>query len=176
MGFIHIGFAFLIAAALPQTAATPRPDQHYAVRYVVDGDTIEVDGVGRVRLLGIDAPELGFGLGTAAPFAREARDRLAVLVLKRWVRLDLDEERRDGYGRALAYVFRDDGLFVNAEVLHAGYARVSARRRLRRLAELQRAEAEAQQARRGMWGERPLAPKPRTGTPTRTGGSDRRAP
>ena len=125
------------------------------VRSVLDGDTIDVVGVGRVRLLGIDAPELAHGRGTAAPFAREARDRLIALVLHRWVRLEADVERLDGYNRHLAYVVREDGLFVNAELVRDGLARVSARLPLTRLAELKRAEAEAQRHRHGMWGQAP---------------------
>ena len=58
------------------------------VRAVLDGDTIDVAAFGRVRLLGIDAPELGRGFDTSAPFGREARERLTQLVLHRWVRLE----------------------------------------------------------------------------------------
>ena len=58
------------------------------VRFVIDGDTIDVATVGRVRLLGIDAPEIGRGFDTPAPFGREARERLTALVLHRWVRLE----------------------------------------------------------------------------------------
>jgi len=43
------------------------------VRAVIDGDTIDVTAFGRVRLLGIDAPEIGRGFDTTAPFGREAR-------------------------------------------------------------------------------------------------------
>lgn len=139
-------------------ARVPDAQQRYAVRFVLDGDTIDVSGVGRVRLLGIDAPELGAGFDTAAPFAREARDHLASLLVTRWIRLQVDVEQRDRYERLLAYVVRDDGLFVNAEMLRAGLARVSARLPLQRLPELRRAEAEAQLARRGMWGDRPSVP------------------
>jgi micrococcal nuclease len=123
------------------------------VRSVLDGDTIDVAGVGRVRLLGIDAPELAHGHDTAAPFAYEAREKLIELVLHRWVRLEADAERLDGYNRHLAYVVREDGLFVNAALLREGLARVTARVSLTRLAELRRAEADAQASRRGMWGQ-----------------------
>src|SRR5213596_314255 len=77
------------------------------VRAVIDGDTIDVATIGRVRLLGIDAP------GTAEPFAREARDRLTSLVLLRWVRLEHEGSAREAGGRHRAYVIRDDNLFVN---------------------------------------------------------------
>lgn len=149
-----------VAAMVPAATQQPRarPGDAYAVRYVVDGDTLEVGGVGRVRLLGIDAPELGSGFATPAPFAREARDRLAALAVGRWVRLERDGDGRDAYQRTLAYVVRTDGLFLNAELVRAGLARVNARRALRRLGELRRAEELAQLARRGIWGERPSIP------------------
>jgi endonuclease YncB( thermonuclease family) len=128
------------------------------VRAVIDGDTIDVATVGRVRLLGIDAPELGRGLDTAAPFAREARDRLTSLVLHRWIRLESDGDSRDIYDRRLAYVLTDDGQLINAVMVRDGLARVIARTPLTRLAELQRAEREAQIFRRGMWGATPSIP------------------
>ena len=129
------------------------------MRSVLDGDTIDVAGVGRVRLLGIDAPEIAHGHDTAAPFACEARERLVELVLHRWVRLEADVARLDGYSRHLAYVVREDGLFVNAALVREGLARVSARVPLARLRELQRAEAEAQGSARHV-GPRPARALP----------------
>lgn len=129
------------------------------VRFVIDGDTIDIAQMGRVRLLGIDAPELGRGLDTPEPFATEARDHLSGMVASRWVRLEYDgQDRRDVYQRRLAYVFLDDGSFVNVLLLRAGLARVSARRSLTRLGELRHAEAEAKSARRGMWLAAPSRP------------------
>jgi micrococcal nuclease len=128
------------------------------VRAVVDGDTIDVATVGRVRLLGIDAPEIGRGYDTSAPFGREARQKLTSLVLHRWIRLEQEGPAMDAYNRHLAYVLTEDGQFVNAVLVREGLARVSARMPLTRLAELQRAEAEAQAFRRGMWGSAPQIP------------------
>jgi micrococcal nuclease len=141
----------LVSALVIALLVAPDPHQHYPVTFAVDGDTLQIAAVGRVRLLGIDAPELAYGFDTAAPFARQARDRLAALVVGRYVRLETDGDARDRYGRVLAYVIRDDGVLVNAEMLRAGLARVTARQPLRRLDELRRAEREAQAARRGMW-------------------------
>ena len=145
-----------VAAASPSFDLT-RSDP-VLVRAVIDGDTIDVATYGRVRLLGIDAPELGRGFDTAAPFAAEARARLASLVLHRWVRLEQEAVTRDAYDRHLAYVIREDGVFVNAALVRDGLARVSARVALVRLGELQRAEADAQASRRGMWGATPQIP------------------
>ncbi len=152
---------FLIAVAFFAAAASDsqvhRTDP-VLVRAVFDGDTIDVSTYGRVRLLGIDAPEVSHGLDSSAPFGKEAREALASLVLHRWVRLEQEGARLDVYNRHLAYVVREDGLFVNAELVRRGLARVSARVVLARLADLKRAEAEAQAARRGMWGATPAIP------------------
>jgi micrococcal nuclease len=156
MRWLAFTASLLVLAAAPRRPTpVPDPQQQYAVSAVVDGDTIDVNGLGRVRLLGVDAPEIGIGFDTPAPFAREARDFMASALVGRWVRLELDVEIHDTYGRLLAYVIRDDGVDVNAALVRAGLARISARYPLRRLAELQAAEAAAQAARHGMWGELP---------------------
>lgn len=128
------------------------------VTRVFDGDTVLASGIGRVRLLGIDAPEMGGRFERPAPFAMEARERLASLVLNRWVRLECDGTRADAYGRRLFYILLETGDFVNAALVRGGLARVSARSPLRRLDELRGAEHEAQSRGRGMWGERPRIP------------------
>jgi endonuclease YncB( thermonuclease family) len=136
-------------------AAGARRSDPVLVRAVIDGDTIDVATIGRVRLLGIDAPEIGRGFDTAAPFARAARDKLAELVLRRWVRLEIDGDRVDAYKRHLAYVLREDGVCANTVLVREGLARVTARTPIARLDELKRAEAEARALRKGIWGAAP---------------------
>ena len=151
--------ALVVAAvAAVQTSDTRKRSDPLFVRAVIDGDTIDVTMVGRVRLLGIDAPELGRGFETSAPFAREARERLMALVVHRWIRLEQEGPRLDAYDRNLAYVLREDGVFVNAVMVREGLARISARLPLTRLGELASAQKEAQTFRRGMWGQTPLIP------------------
>jgi len=159
MQFLHVLLASTIALLQTAPLAARRSD-FVLVRAVIDGDTIVVSTVGHVRLLGIDAPEIGRGFDTSAPFGREARDRLTILLLNRWVRLEQDGPALDAYNRHLAYVVTGDGTFVNATMVREGLARVSARAPLARLSELQRAEAEAQAFRRGMWGSTPQIPSP----------------
>jgi endonuclease YncB( thermonuclease family) len=159
---ILIAVAAAAVAAIqtsPLTARVTRSDA-VLVRSVIDGDTIDVASFGRVRLLGIDAPELGRGYDTSAPFGGEARERLVQLTLHRWVRLEQEGAALDVYNRHLAYVITEDGVCVNAALVRDGLARVSARQPLTRLPELQRAEAEAQAFRRGMWGSAPQIPAP----------------
>ena len=160
-------------AAIAQRRSPP-----VLVRYVVDGDTIDAAGIGRVRLLGIDAPEIGRGLETSAPFAVEAQQRLAGLIAQRWVRLEYERRASDSYHRRLAYVFLETGQFVNEFLVREGLARVAARRGLTRLGELKRAEAAAQAARRGIWGSPPSLPSETYRLPrgTRVPGRQRVAP
>jgi len=157
---ITVALAAVAAIQTPSIAARLLRSESVLVRSVIDGDTIDVATVGRVRLLGIDAPEIGRGFDTSAPFAREAHDRLTQLVLHRWVRLERDGATHDVYNRHLAYVMTEDGLCVNVALVREGLARISARLPLTRLTELQRAEADARAFRRGMWGSAPQVPAP----------------
>jgi micrococcal nuclease len=155
--------AIAILSTVPQLVAAPRAPAWDCgivalVTRVIDGDTVDVAGLGRVRLLGIDAPEIGGPFERPAPFAVEARDELQSLLLNRWARFQCDGDLQDTYGRRLAYVTLETGDFVNAHLVRDGLARVSARRRLQRLDDLRNAEREAQQRRRGMWGQHPRVP------------------
>lgn len=95
------------------------------VTRVVDGDTIVVRVDGRrerVRYIGIDTPE-SVKPGTPVQcFAKAASAENERLVEGRSVRLEFDRERRDRYGRLLAYIVRSDGLAVNAALLRGGFA------------------------------------------------------
>ena len=143
---------FLLVLVVSAIAATSfQRSESLLVRAVIDGNTIDVVTVGRVRLLGIDAPKIGRGFDRAAPLALEAREQLGSLVLNHWVRLEREGRDVDPRSRGSAYVVREDGLFVNAALVREGLARVSTRLPLTRLAELQRAEREAQSLRRGLW-------------------------
>ena len=96
------------------------------IERVVDGDTIVVTGNIRVRLIGIDTPEAVDPRRPVACFGKEASAFMTSLLPKGTaVRLVGDVEQEDQYGRTLAYVYRrEDGLFVNAELVRRGYANV----------------------------------------------------
>jgi micrococcal nuclease len=95
--------------------------KEYTVSKVIDGDTIVLETGEHVRYLGIDAPELDKKQGGPAFYAREAANNNKQLVLLKKVRLEFDVERKDAYGRLLAYVFVKD-LFVNGELVKRGCA------------------------------------------------------
>ena len=93
---------------------------------VVDGDAIHVRVDGRrekVRYIGVDTPESVKPGTDVQCFAKRASAFNERLVAGEQVRLVLDAEERDRYGRLLAYVYRvRDGLFVNAALVRGGYA------------------------------------------------------
>ena len=92
------------------------------VRWVNDGDTIVLSNGARVRYIGIDAPETAHDNRPAERYGPEARTFNRKLVLGERVRLELDAEHRDQYGRILAYIFLEDGTFVNEALLKRGFA------------------------------------------------------
>ena len=91
---------------------------------IADGDTIILRDGRHVRYIGIDTPEIDHDNHRAAPMGYEARSFNQQLVEGRRLRLMVDREEKDRYGRTLAYVYREDGLFVNAELLKRGFAHV----------------------------------------------------
>lgn len=100
---------------------------------VVDGDTLVLDNLGRVRLIGMNTPEVvapaqrqGAPPQCYGPEASAATK--ALLPQGSLVRLETDQAPRDKYGRALAYVFREpDDTFINGRLVEQGFARVKAR-------------------------------------------------
>ena len=124
------------------------------VVHVVDGDTIEVVDAGRretVRLLGVDTPETVDPRKPVQCFGPEASAYTKQRLEGRLVRLQPDVERRDRYGRLLAYVIVDGRRF-NDELLQRGYARllVIAPNGLHARAML-REQLAAKRASRGLW-------------------------
>jgi micrococcal nuclease len=86
--------------------------------HVVDGDTIDVEGVGRVRLVGVNTPERG------QPGYQNATDFVKSMCLGKTVFLDIDDAKnKDKYGRTLAVV-HVNGMNLNQELLKRGYAEV----------------------------------------------------
>jgi micrococcal nuclease len=126
----------------------------YVIR-AVDGDTIEVRVDGRiedVRYIGIDTPETVKPGTSVQCFGPRAHRFNARLVEGRRARLVFDRERRDVYGRLLAYVYLGKRL-VNAELARRGLARtLTIPPNDRFAARFARLEMAAARAGRGLWG------------------------
>ena len=107
---------FCVFWVLPVFASESR------VEWVPDGDTIHLEDGRRVRLLGIDTPEMGRDGGPDQYYARESRDYLRRLIGDRPIRLEADNQGPDRYGRLLAYVFLADGRMANEVLVEEGLA------------------------------------------------------
>ncbi len=105
--------AFVTPAALAET-----------VKAVLDGDTLLLSNQQRIRLIGIDTPEIGHKSRPSQPFARQAKNHLQTLLKNahHTVRLELDAQATDRYDRTLAHVFLPDGSNLNEAMLRAGLA------------------------------------------------------
>jgi len=168
----------LAVALMPATWADQTAGSGAArptVMKVTSGDTVVISGVGKVRLLGVqsaDAPSLRIadrsspvpqsdagGWPPSPPlvsgtyrFKRDqtSRDFLQKLILGKTVRLEYDP-LVSSKGERRAYVFLEDGGFVNAEMLRTGHARLDLTREFVHKAEFTRLEEEARRARIGIW-------------------------
>lgn len=145
--------ASLLALAIIAIALTLEVSaQAYAVTRVIDGDTLVLDALGTVGLSGIDTPETVDPRVPVQAFGHEAAAHLRALVDGQQVRVDYDHQRRDKYGRTLAYLYLADGTLVNREMVRSGYAHAYLDYTFRHMEDFRAAEAEAREAGRGLWG------------------------
>lgn len=141
-----INIAILLVAAvliylgmrcLPHQRSSSLNNGLVFVSRAIDGDTIKLSNGEHVRLIGIDTPESrynkkivrdskrsGNDINSIIRMGKEASDFTKRKVQGKLVRLEFDVEKRDKYGRLLAYVYLEDGTFVNAKIIEEGYAQI----------------------------------------------------
>ena len=157
--------AVILALAVVVSACTGSPGRegpvplkagpsHVPVTKVTDGDTIHVTYQGRderVRLIGVDTPEVPWYGGHGECFGPEAGRYTSSRLAGATVRLDFDIGLRDRYGRLLAYVYVGDELF-NLTLVRLGYARADpVPPDTRMAAAFATAQADAHASERGLW-------------------------
>lgn len=133
--------------------------EYLPVTKVVDGDTFWADNDTKdglkVRLIGVDAPEsknvfkkkIGY-------YGKEAKTYLTKILSGKNVKLVCDVDSLDQYGRTLAYVYLEDGTFVNADLMKNGYAMVmTIPPNVKFADEFVKLQQEARENNRGLWKE-----------------------
>jgi len=146
---------FLFLILFIQLPATP---DIRVVKKVVDGDTIWVStkngGEEKIRLIGIDAHEVRNTPQKKAGFyGKEASAYLRKRVSGKKVRLEYDVQRYDRYRRTLAYIYLEDGTFINAEMVRKGYAVVlTVAPNVKYADKFILYQQEARKNQRGLWG------------------------
>jgi len=137
------------------------------VKRVVDGDTFELSDGQKVRLLGIDTPEVyeSNKMERDAELSRQdkttimklgnlACDYVKGFVEGKYVRLERDHmnEDKDKYGRLLRYVYLENGTCVNAKIIADGYAQVYDKFPISKLEEFRELQRDARENKLGLWG------------------------
>lgn len=134
----------------PMPTGIPAEATEATIEYVHDGDTVFLEDGRKVRLLGIDTPEIGEHLEC---FGDEATDELRRLLPEGtdvWVLHDI--EQLDQYGRSLLFIYTDDGTNINVEMLSLGLAEVEMYRPNVLFKDaLEAAENDARESDRGLW-------------------------
>lgn len=153
--FTTVFFFILIYGLLScNTDVISKDSNSFKVLDVIDGDTFIIDDRyrSRVRMLGINTPEILTDEGPGEPFSTEAKDYLENIIKNKTVRFEYGNEEFDPYGRILAYVFIAD-IFVNKEILERGLGRSFIFNEGAKYKEkLLQAESYAKNAGKGIWG------------------------
>lgn len=142
---------------LGSTYAVMHGSDQYVVSEVVDGDTVDiVNSSGqsqRVRLIGIDTPEMNYTGGDAECYAEESKAYLKTLLINKTVHIQTDESQgmKDKYDRYLYYIFLD-GMNIGEELIENGYAReYTYDKPYKHQLAFRSAEESSKQAAAGMW-------------------------
>ncbi|MEQ8508988.1 MAG: thermonuclease family protein [Rhodospirillaceae bacterium] len=162
--FVHIlsGFFFAVAVlplegAFAQSLPTPE-DLMFSGQgiadIIIDGDTLQLTDGSEVRLTGIQSPKLPLGRANFRewPLAQVAKQALEDLTAGQRIKLYVDGNGQDRYGRVLAQAVREDGLWLQGEMVRRGLARVYTFSDNRTMATaLLLKESEAREERLGIW-------------------------
>lgn len=179
IAWISVLSSVLIIAALieAQTVATIpaypvedfTADTAYKVLKVIDGDTVKLNYNGKAtnfRLIGVDTPETAHSNKSIEVVGKKASEFTRNLLLGESVYLRFDVERKDMYGRHLAYLYRaPDGLFVNLEIVRQGYGHAYTRFPFKHMELFKHYGNRARTAGKGLYGDNSAQPA----APTQSG-------
>ena len=120
-----VGALFFLGLAAAHASDNCQPLQEpewQSVRQVHDGDSLKLDDGRKIRLIGVNTPEMARDNRPAEPFARDARDYVARLLATSSNRVGLvyGPQRKDRYGRTLAHAFLPDGTNLSQRLLLQG--------------------------------------------------------
>ncbi len=153
----HVSSALLSAEKVspsPSVAGTASTVSTGLVKVirVIDGDTIEIEGGERVRYIGIDTPETVDPRKPVQCFGVEASRKNKELAEGKEIRLEKDITDKDKYGRLLRYVWIGESM-INLELVKQGFASsYSYPPDIKHQDDFVKAEREARDAKRGLWG------------------------
>ncbi|HTL70524.1 MAG TPA: thermonuclease family protein [Candidatus Eisenbacteria bacterium] len=155
--FLALFLAAALAGADGAQAAPAR--QSAVVREVLTGDTIRLAGGKTLRYIGVVSPPLQSKIPLVRVYGENALNRNRQLVAGKTVQVEWDSQIRDERNNFLAYVFLEDGTFVNEELLKSGDGRWKPTPpNARYAARLRQADLGARRGKLGLWKEEPENP------------------
>lgn len=143
---------------IPTQTPSPTP-VFYSVIKVVDGDTVDVNINGktqRIRVIGINTPEVVDPRKTVECFGKEASNKAKELLEGKKVRLEQDSTQgnSDKYGRLLRYIFLEDNTDFGLTMIKEGYAyEYTYNIPYKYQQQYKQAQKEAEENRRGLWAD-----------------------
>ena len=152
--------SFPIASnAEENSCALQAPNHRVSIHVVNDGDTLTLSDDSRIRVVGINTPELGYKDRPNQPLAVRARQRLRAYLQSGRAFVVYDKDRYDKYGRVLAHVFDERGGNVGAKLIREGLGfAISIPPNLRYRKCYHNAERYARHIKKGVWKEPYFAP------------------
>lgn len=138
------------------------------IKRVIDGDTFEIENGDKVRLLGIDTPEKWVSNKLNRDSERTGKDQKVIQRLgelsskyadsvltgkKVILKSDSTNSDTDRYGRLLRYCYLEDGTFFNLQIIKDGYANAYTKYPIIYMEEFLKAQKEARENNRGLWGD-----------------------
>ena len=130
-----------------------KSDSYYKVKKVYDGDTVLLADGRKIRLLGINTPEIEHSNQAEQAGGDVARKWLMQKLLGTTIRLEFDQEKRDKYKRYLAHIFTKQGVHINHELVRLGFASTNIfPPNLKYVPELLAAQQVAEVKQLGIWG------------------------
>jgi endonuclease YncB( thermonuclease family) len=109
-------------------AQTYQEAQHkslFSIKSIFDGDTVQLKDGRKIRLVGINTPEVAHRNNPAQEGGEAAKKWLTKLLIGKKVRLEFAEQKQDKYKRYLAHLFTEEGLHINLELVRLGFASVN---------------------------------------------------
>ena len=154
--FLVVATIVLPLLGMGKRRKTPaqREERKAIVEKVIDGDTFVLTTGEKVRLIGVDTPELQREHMPVQYYAEEARRFLTRMVDGKQVTLKSDWQSKDQYERTLAYVYLEDTIFVNLEIVKQGYGFAYTRYPFEYMESFRRCQRQAMAHSTGLWGRK----------------------
>lgn len=149
--------------------------RYHQIKRINDGDTLVLDDNTKIRLLGINTPEIAKRGQLPEAGGEAAKQWLIKTLANTRIKLRYDVERQDKYKRTLAYIFNENNENINLQLVAKGLASVTIYPpNLKYVIPLVEAQRRAKAKKRGIWGLTTYAPKKaRAFDPTRHRGWQR---